>query len=81
MNDIAERAAATPAAQQTSAVVSIRGVSKTYASGLQALKPVDLDIRRGEIEFHVGKLGSQLLPQRFHVARRGPVMIGVERHD
>ena len=31
------------------AVVSISGLSKTYASGFQALKGIDLAIRRGEI--------------------------------
>ena len=29
--------------------ISIFGLSKTYASGLQALKDIDLEIRRGEI--------------------------------
>ena len=40
------------------AIVSIRGVSKTYASGLQALKPIDLDIRRGEIFALLGPNGA-----------------------
>jgi len=40
------------------AVVSIRGLSKTYASGLQALKSVDLDIRRGEIFALLGPNGA-----------------------
>jgi ABC-2 type transport system ATP-binding protein len=43
---------------QTPAIVSIRGVSKTYASGLQALKPIDLDIRRGEIFALLGPNGA-----------------------
>jgi len=30
-------------------VISIKNLSKTYASGFQALKNVNLDIRRGEI--------------------------------
>ena len=30
-------------------VIRIRQLSKTYESGLQALRPMDLDIRRGEI--------------------------------
>jgi ABC-2 type transport system ATP-binding protein len=38
--------------------VSIRGVSKTYASGLQALKPIDLDIKRGEIFALLGPNGA-----------------------
>jgi len=39
-------------------IVSIQGVSKTYASGLQALKSVDLDIRRGEIFALLGPNGA-----------------------
>jgi ABC-2 type transport system ATP-binding protein len=30
-------------------IISISNLTKTYASGLQALKDVNLDIRRGEI--------------------------------
>ena len=60
MNDIAQhagKAAVTPSVQHD-AIVSIRGVSKTYASGLQALKPIDLDIRRGEIFALLGPNGA-----------------------
>ncbi len=39
-------------------VISIKGLSKTYASGLQALKPIDLDIRRGEIFALLGPNGA-----------------------
>ena len=39
-------------------VVSIRDVSKTYASGFHALKHVDLDIRRGEIFALLGPNGA-----------------------
>ena len=39
-------------------VLSIKGVSKTYASGLQALGTVDLDIRRGEIFALLGPNGA-----------------------
>ena len=39
-------------------VLSIRGLSKTYASGLQALKPLDLDIERGEIFALLGPNGA-----------------------
>ena len=31
------------------AILSIRGLTKAYTSGTEALKSVDLDIRRGEI--------------------------------
>jgi ABC-2 type transport system ATP-binding protein len=40
------------------AVLSIRGLTKTYASGLTALKPVDLEIRRGEIFALLGPNGA-----------------------
>jgi len=40
------------------AMVSVSDVSKTYASGLQALKRVDLDIRRGEIFALLGPNGA-----------------------
>ena len=39
-------------------IVSISGLSKTYASGFQALKRVDLDIRRGEIFALLGPNGA-----------------------
>ena len=39
-------------------VVSIRNVSKTYASGFNALKHVDLDIKRGEIFALLGPNGA-----------------------
>jgi len=39
-------------------IVSIRGLSKTYASGFQALKRVDLEIRRGEILALLGPNGA-----------------------
>ena len=40
------------------AIVRVRGVSKIYASGFQALKNVDLDIRRGEIFALLGPNGA-----------------------
>jgi len=40
------------------AEISIRGLSKTYASGLQALKPLDLDIEKGEIFALLGPNGA-----------------------
>jgi len=39
-------------------VVRIRGLTKTYASGYQALKGIDLDIRRGEIFALLGPNGA-----------------------
>jgi ABC-2 type transport system ATP-binding protein len=39
-------------------VISIQGLSKVYASGLQALKTIDLEIRRGEILALLGPNGA-----------------------
>ncbi len=39
-------------------VISVSNLSKTYASGFQALKSVDLDIRRGEIFALLGPNGA-----------------------
>jgi ABC-2 type transport system ATP-binding protein len=40
------------------AVISIQGLAKTYATGVEALKPVDLDIKRGEIFALLGPNGA-----------------------
>jgi len=40
------------------AILSVSGISKTYASGFQALKRVNLDIRRGEIFALLGPNGA-----------------------
>ena len=40
------------------AIVSVRGVGKTYADGFVALKQIDLDIRRGEIFALLGPNGA-----------------------
>ncbi len=45
-------------ATPTSNVISVRGLEKTYASGLSALKRIDLDIRRGEIFALLGPNGA-----------------------
>jgi ABC-2 type transport system ATP-binding protein len=42
----------------TQPIISIRDVSKTYASGLQALKPINLDIHKGEIFALLGPNGA-----------------------
>src|SRR3954454_9454269 len=39
-------------------IISISKLTKTYASGLQALKSVDLEIRRGEIFALLGPNGA-----------------------
>src|SRR5262245_48721224 len=41
-----------------SAVISIRGLAKKYASGMQALSSIDLEIRRGEIFALLGPNGA-----------------------
>src|SRR5258707_15847969 len=42
----------------SSPIVTVAGVSKTYASGLQALKRIDLTIRRGETLALLGPNGA-----------------------
>jgi ABC-2 type transport system ATP-binding protein len=39
-------------------ILSIRGLTKVYSSGTQALKPIDLDIKRGEIFALLGPNGA-----------------------
>ena len=47
-----------PTTPPTDAIVRVRGVSKIYAGGFQALKNVNLDIRRGEIFALLGPNGA-----------------------
>src|SRR3954462_15960695 len=44
--------------QAAAPIVSVKGLGKTYASGFQALKRIDLDIRRGEILALLGPNGA-----------------------
>jgi ABC-2 type transport system ATP-binding protein len=44
--------------QSSPSVISIKNLSKTYASGFQALKAINLDIRRGEIFALLGPNGA-----------------------
>jgi len=44
--------------EMQSPIISIRGLTKTYAGGHQALKGIDLDIRRGEILALLGPNGA-----------------------
>ena len=39
-------------------IISVSNLSKTYASGFQALKNINLDIRRGEIFALLGPNGA-----------------------
>jgi ABC-2 type transport system ATP-binding protein len=41
-----------------SSIISIRNVSKLYASGVRALEPIDLEIRKGEIFALLGPNGA-----------------------
>src|SRR4030095_16737683 len=54
IREMMDRAALPP----VPAVISISGLTKTYASGLQALKRVDLEIRKGEIFALLGPNGA-----------------------
>jgi ABC-2 type transport system ATP-binding protein len=47
-----------PSTDNNAHAVSIQGLTKTYAAGFQALKQVDLDIRRGEIFALLGPNGA-----------------------
>ena len=49
---------ATPPIEPPESIVRIRGLSKTYAGGFQALKNVDLDIHKGEIFALLGPNGA-----------------------
>ncbi len=45
-------------ANNSASIICARGVNKTYASGFQALKNIDLDIKRGEIFALLGPNGA-----------------------
>jgi ABC-2 type transport system ATP-binding protein len=47
-----------PMSDTTTPIISVSGLSKTYASGFSALKSVDLAIRRGEIFALLGPNGA-----------------------
>ena len=47
-----------PTPPNADAVISVRNLSKTYSNGFQALKNVNLDIRRGEIFALLGPNGA-----------------------
>ena len=48
----------TPAGTRMQPIISIEQLGKTYASGFQALKSIDLEIRRGEIFALLGPNGA-----------------------
>ncbi|HKA33875.1 MAG TPA: ATP-binding cassette domain-containing protein, partial [Candidatus Binatia bacterium] len=59
-NTAEARAASAPAKAGADArpVIAISGLTKTYASGFQALKKIDLAIRKGEIFALLGPNGA-----------------------
>src|SRR5579859_6217400 len=52
------RSSRASAVRHMAAVISIKGVTKSYATGFQALKSVDLDIEKGEIFALLGPNGA-----------------------
>src|SRR5439155_14194922 len=52
------RACRTGTSRMSDSVLSIRNLRKTYGTGVDALKSVDLDIRRGEIFALLGPNGA-----------------------
>ena len=65
-------------------ILSIKDLSKTYASGLQALKPVNLDIEQGEIFALLGPNGAgktTLINIVCGIVRPGSGAVTVDGHD
>ena len=65
-------------------IISISGVSKTYATGFSALKTVDLDIRRGEIFALLGPNGAgktTLISIVCGIVNRSSGTVTVDGHD
>ena len=68
----------------TRPAISVSNVSKTYASGFQALKRIDLDIRRGEIFALLGPNGAgktTLINIICGIVNPSEGTISVEGHD
>ena len=65
-------------------VISISGVSKTYATGFNALKSINLDIRRGEIFALLGPNGAgktTLISIVCGIVNRSSGTVTVDGHD
>ena len=65
-------------------IISVRGLSKTYASGHQALKDVNLDIHRGEIFALLGPNGAgktTLIGIICGLVRASGGRVGADGHD
>jgi ABC-2 type transport system ATP-binding protein len=73
-----------PAVHTADPIVSVRGVSKTYPGGFQALKRVDLDIHRGEIFALLGPNGAgktTLISIVCGIARASEGVVLADGHD
>ena len=67
-----------------SAIISISGVTKTYATGFQALKEINLDIERGEIFALLGPNGAgktTLISIVCGIVNRSSGTVTVDGHD
>ncbi|MGO1075042.1 ABC transporter ATP-binding protein [Inquilinus sp. CA228] len=65
-------------------IITVSNLSKTYASGFQALKSVDLEIRRGEIFALLGPNGAgktTLINIVCGIVRPGGGTVSVDGHD
>ena len=65
-------------------IIQITGLTKTYASGFQALKAVDLDIRKGEIFALLGPNGAgktTLISIVCGIVRASAGRVVVDGHD
>jgi ABC-2 type transport system ATP-binding protein len=68
----------------TDPIIAISGLSKTYGTGFQALKGIDLEIRRGEIFGLLGPNGAgktTLIGIVCGIVNPGPGSITVDGHD
>ena len=68
----------------TPPIIAISGLSKTYASGFQALKDINLEIRRGEIFGLLGPNGAgktTLIGIICGIVNPGPGTITIDGHD
>src|SRR5687767_16002177 len=66
------------------AILSVSDLSKTYASGFQALKRINLDIRRGEIFALLGPNGAgktTLISIICGIVRASAGTVSVAGHD
>ncbi|MEO6968673.1 MAG: ABC transporter ATP-binding protein [Rhodanobacteraceae bacterium] len=65
-------------------IIVVRGLDKVYASGFRALKPIDLDIRKGEIFALLGPNGAgktTLISIICGIVNPGAGSITVDGHD